>query len=284
MKTVRDIFHPSIEYLEKHQVNEPKKSVEMLLSHVLKTSKLNLYCDFDRPLSQEELTTFKHFLQQRKTSKPIAYIEGTVAFLDCTLKVSEDCLIPRQETEQLAQMMIEHIGNKPGVLFDICTGSGCLAISLKKKCPQLTVYASDISQKALELAKKNALRNEVEVHFLQGDLFEPFQNKNLTCDFLVSNPPYIAENQKKNLQKDVLDFEPHLALFAKDNGMEFYQKMLPIAHQFVNPLGLSIFEIGVDQTDLKNLIDSQFWKTKELKKDYSGQNRFFFLERESNQV
>ena len=279
MKTVRDIFVFSVDYLEKKGISNAKRSVEDLLGLALKTNRLNVYCDFDRPLNETELSAFKTCLKERATHKPLAYIEGKVQFLDCTLLVTEDVLIPRHETEELTSMIIE---NAPpsGTVFDLCTGCGNIAIAIKKHCPQLEVFASDISPKALEIAKKNALLNGVDVTFLQGDLLECFKNKQ--CDLFVCNPPYIATHHL--LEKDVMDFEPHLALFAGKDGMDIFRRLAVDLHHYVRLNGKVFFEIGIDQKAIKSLFSSPFWKSLEIKKDFSQKERFFFLERESLQV
>ena len=133
MKTVRDIFTFSVDYLEKKGISNAKRSVEDLLALALNTTRLNVYCDFDRPLDETELSAFKTCLKERAIHKPLAYIEGKVQFLGCTLLVTEDVLIPRHETEELVSIIVENTPES-GTVFDLCTGCGNIAIAIKKHC------------------------------------------------------------------------------------------------------------------------------------------------------
>jgi release factor glutamine methyltransferase len=282
MNTIRDLFFPSIEFLEKKGIPNARRSVEALLSIVLKKKRLEIYLSFDTPIEPNELKLYKDYLKQRASRKPIAYIEQQVEFLGSLLFVDSSVLIPRQETEQLAQMVIESAPKGPGVVFDVCTGSGCLAIAIKKHCPHLTLFASDLSKEALETAKKNASLNKVDITFLHGDLLLPFQGKQ--CDLFVCNPPYIALDQKHLLEPEVALFEPPIALFGGDDGNEFYKRLGQDLHLHLKPHAKAFLELGQDQETISKYFNPSFFKTMEIKKDLSHKNRFFFLERESPQV
>ena len=221
MKTVLELLKLASESLEKKGVTRAKRAAEDLLSSVLKCKRLDLYLRYDQPVIDAEIDLFRDFVKRAMKFEPVEYILKEVEFFGCTLLVDQRVLIPRSETEILVSLISEK--NPKGVLFDICCGSGAIGIALKKKHPDLTVFCSDISKEALDLAKENAKKNEVEISFLQGDLFAPFEGKK--ADFIVSNPPYISLEEYQLLEKGVRDFEPSLALVAKEEGLFFLQKI-----------------------------------------------------------
>ncbi|SCA58728.1 Release factor glutamine methyltransferase [Chlamydiales bacterium SCGC AB-751-O23] len=229
-------------------------------------------------LSEEEQDSAFMLLKRLENNEPFEYVLGEIEFLGAKIRVNPSVLIPRVETEILAQMIVEDLKKtslKGEVLVDLCTGSGCLAISLKKHLPHLKVLALDISPESLGLAKINAAENKVEIEFSQGDLLSPL--KGLEIDYLVSNPPYITLAEMKVLPAKVKDFEPHLALEAGKDGLLCYKK---IAASIFNSLILkkkAYFEIGERQG---LAIKEIFLNRGELKKDWSGKDRFFFLEME----
>ncbi len=206
---------------------------------------------------------------------PVQYIVGSTNFYGYNIKVNENVLIPRFETEELVENTIKYIKDfKNSVsILDLCTGSGCIAITLKKEL-NCNVDATDISNKALEVAKENALLNDASINFYQGDLFE---NINKKYDVIISNPPYI------DIKEEVMDLvknnEPHLALYALDNGLYFYKKILDECSNYLNNEFLIAFEIGHTQGDfIKNYALSKFSNIKvDVKKDLQGKDRFVFI-------
>lgn len=212
-------------------------------------------------------------LARFEKGEPLAYIIGNVPFLDTTIHVTPDVLIPRPETEILADMVE---GGEGKVLFDICTGSGALAISLKKRFPSLSVYATDISSKALAVARQNAAANGVDVQFFSGDLLEPL--KGLRADLVVCNPPYIRDQELDELPASVRDFEPHLALFGGEDGLTFYRRMHASLPSVLRPGAKIYFEIGQKMGDaLLDLYREPMWHGL-VKRDWAGHERFFLLE------
>lgn len=281
MKQIKDVFKESLALLEEKKILCPKKSLERLLAHHLDCSPNDVYLFFDRKMDTSE---FQVSLEKRLNSMPVEYILKKTFFYNSEFGVTPDVLIPRVETERLVDLIINKLASqdqKGKVLWDICTGSGCIGISLKKQFPDLTVILSDICPKALEIAEKNAQDNGVVVQTVLGDFLDPF--KGMKADYIVSNPPYISKSVYQNLDKDVKDFEPQKALVAKESGLEFYRRFRDEYSYYLNPRGKIFFEIGYDQNkSLENLFSNGLnfdSKLKiEFKKDYNKKDRFFFLE------
>ncbi len=253
---------------------QPRRLIEDLLAHVLGLKRIELYMQFDRPLIESELEQLRTLWKRAVRGEPVQYVMGEVEFLGCRLKVDKRALIPRQETEILADYVAKMAPQ--GTLWDICCGSGCLGIALKKKFPTLHVVLSDISSDALELARENAQRNEVDVTFLQGDLLAPFEG--LQADWVVCNPPYISQGAYAELDPSVRNFEPVGALVGGERGTEFYERLAAQLPPFLAAQAKVCLEIGFDQGEaLKNIFN---WGSQTLQKDWSGRDRFFFLEKQ----
>ncbi len=218
----------------------------------------------------------REWTKRRIKGEPLEYILGEVEFFDAKIAITPDVLIPRQETEILASKIAEQISG-PIVLWDVCCGAGAIGVSLKKKFPMVTVFLSDISPKALEIVQQNALMNQVEVETLLGDLFAPFSGKK--ADIIVCNPPYISEAEYASLDPSVRDFEPKGALIGGVDGLEFYRRLAAEAPAYINAGGKLILEIGHTQGEaLIKIFSHSPWKKGILEKDWSGKDRFFFLE------
>lgn len=280
MKTVQEILLLSADYLRQKGIENARRQAEDVIADSLSLKRLQLYLQFDRPITESELDKCRKSLQRRGAGEPSQYIRGEVEFLDCIFKVTPEVLIPRQETEILVDKIIREIGERDladKVLWDVCCGSGCIGITIKKRYPQLKVFLSDLSPQALAIAKENAKRNEVEVEFLQGDLLEPF--KDCKVDFFVCNPPYIAESEFAQLDREVKDFEPKQALISGPSGLECYERLAKTLPSHLNPGGLAWFEIGHAQGDgVGSLFSGRPWVDRRIDQDYSGKDRFFFLE------
>ena len=212
---------------------------------------------------------------------PLSHLAGFEYFYDRKFKVTKDVLSPRMETEELIYKVIEYIKsiNKNNIkILDLCTGSGIIGITLRKELEfkPLEVVASDISEEALKVAKENAIMNEAEVKFIQSDIFE---NINEKFDIIVSNPPYIAYNDKITMEDNVLNYDPHLALFAEEDGMYFYREIVENAKEYLEEDGIVFFEIGYDQREkiLKLANDNGF--KAEVYKDINGRDRMAILVR-----
>lgn len=280
MLTIKDLLSSAQEELQKCGLSSARRESEELLSTVLKMKRLELYLDFERPLISPEIELFHTWLQRRKKREPLQYIRGETEFLNCKIKVTPDVLIPRQETELLASKIIEKLSKQDltgKVLLDLCCGSGCLGIALKKALPELNVILSDVSEAALSVARQNAALNDVSVSFLQGDLLTPFVGQK--AHFLVCNPPYVATHEFKELDPEVKDFEPYLALVGGNTGLEFYERLAKELPGHIEAGGLVWMEIGYGQGEpLLKIFEGSPWKKRGYELDWSSRDRFFLLE------
>ena len=216
-----------------------------------------------------------------KEDVPLSHLVGFEYFYDRKYKVTKDVLSPRMETEELMYKVIEYVkaSNKNKFkILDLCTGSGIIAITLKKELEQVSVdvIASDISEEAIEVAKENAQSHDATIKFLKSDIFNNIDNK---FDIIVSNPPYIDRKDEVTMQDNVLKYDPHLALFAEEEGMYFYRKIIEQANDYLNENGVIFFEIGYDQKDkIIKLADMNGFSA-EVYRDINGRDRMAFLVR-----
>ncbi|SPJ31678.1 peptide chain release factor N(5)-glutamine methyltransferase [Candidatus Protochlamydia amoebophila] len=269
--------------LAKKDKSLAKREAQDLLGSILKCDRSTLYTRHSQDLSLEEWQTCQNYLKRRMKGEPLAYIQGSIDFYGCSIQVNPFVLIPRQETEILVDKISTYLSHQKKlsgkILWDLCSGSGCIGIALKKKFPQLHVISSDLSSAALSLARSNAQDNQVEVEFLQGDLLEPFEGRR--AHFIICNPPYISEAEFKDLDLEVKEFEPKMALVGGETGLEIYQRLAEILPNYLYPHAKIWFEIGYKQGDsLKKIFKSSYWKRAFLENDWAGHHRFFFLENE----
>ena len=243
----------------------------------------------------ENKSEWESIISDLKQEKPIQYILGEAWFYGLRFNVSENTLIPRPETEELVEWIIESVKSKvdnaspltfnpkPLTLLDIGTGTGCIPISLKANLPQTEVFAIDVSEKALEVANLNAKENNVDINFIQADILNTedllslrTKSRNLPkLDMIVSNPPYVRNLEKEEIKKNVLDYEPHLALFVEDNdALLFYRKIAQLAKDNLQPKGLLFFEINQYLgKETVELLENLGFKNIELRKDLRGNDR-----------
>jgi release factor glutamine methyltransferase len=283
MRTLLEILTLSTNYLQQRGIQNPRRQAEELISDALGMPRLKIYLEFDRPLSDLELDTCRQRLARRAKGEPLQYIAGEMDFYGCKITVTPKVLIPRQETEILVDRIAKQLEKEElegKCLWDICCGSGCMGIALKKKFPQLQVTLADISKEALDIAKKNAEINQVEVEILQGDLLQPFIGRRV--NFLVCNPPYIAEHEFNGLDVEVRDFEPRQALISGPTGLEFYDRLASGLRDFLIPSSKVWLEIGSGQgLSIYEIFQKKGWSHGKVEKDWAGHDRFFFLENES---
>ncbi|MBC8882935.1 peptide chain release factor N(5)-glutamine methyltransferase [Flavobacterium piscinae] len=243
--------------------------------HQLK--RIDLALQPDLKVSAVELERWNLVLDQLKTQKPIQYILGEAFFCDLVFKVNEHTLIPRPETEELVYWILDEIKKQNifnSTIVDIGTGTGCIPISLKKNLPESTVFGIDISEEALKVANENAISNDLEVHFIQKNILDASDLQN-QFDVIVSNPPYVRELEKAEINTNVLAFEPHLALFVSDEDpLVFYRKIAELALKHLKPTGLLFFEINqyLGKETVSLLADLGF-TTVVLRKDIYGNER-----------
>jgi release factor glutamine methyltransferase len=278
MKPLGEVLQLSTQFLKDRNVENPRRLAEELLAHLLHCKRIDLYMRFDCPLEEGELSLLRDFLKRASRGEPVEYIQGEIPFFGSVLKVDRRALIPRVETEFLVELVEKRIGDRKRV-WDVCTGSGCIGIALKKKRNDLEVSLSDLSQEALDLAAENSRKNGVDVVFYQGDLLSPFQGK--LTDVIVCNPPYVSTSEFFALDPSVRDFEPKTALLGGDDGLDFYRRLSFDVDKYLNPKGLLFLEIGYLQgKQVQEIFNSPVWMRRELISDLSGKDRFFFLEKQ----
>ena len=217
----------------------------------------------------------KENIDRLNNGEPVQYIVGNVSFYGNIIDVDKRVLIPRFETEELVENTVKYIKKyNYKSIVDIGTGSGCIAITLKKFFPEILVDAVDISKDALEVAKKNADKNNVNINFYEGNLLEPLSKK---YDVIISNPPYIAYDEE--IMDIVKNNEPHIALYASNNGLYYYEEILKNVYKYINNNGLIAFEIGYNQgEEIKKLASKYLNKYAfEIKKDMTGKDRMVFI-------
>ncbi len=233
-------------------------------------------------LSKEKEDKYFSLIEKHiKEDVPLSHLVGFEYFYDRKFKVTKDVLSPRMETEELIYKVVDYIkaNDKDNLkILDLCTGSGIIAITLRKELENMSleVVASDISEEALKVAKENAILNDGDVKFIQSDIFE---NINEKFDIIVSNPPYIAYSDKITMEDNVLNYDPHLALFAEEDGIYFYREIVENAKEYLEEDGIVFFEIGYDQREkILKLANENKFKA-EVYKDINGRDRMAILER-----
>lgn len=217
----------------------------------------------------KEQKAIKKDIKRLLAGEPLGLILGNVPFLDCDIKVTPDVLIPRSETEQLCEMIIAEHDGEPLRILDVCTGSGCIAVSLAKEL-KAYVMATDISEDAVSVARQNALANFAQVDFVVGDMFERVEGK---FDIIVSNPPYLNSAEMASLPKSVSDYEPHLALFGGDDGLDFYRKLAEETPKYLNSGGVVYLEVGDTEADAVAALFAENFDCR-IVGDYYGFDRF----------
>jgi release factor glutamine methyltransferase len=250
----------------------------LILEEQQQLKRIDLALHPDLEISEEEIVVWNSILEQLKLEIPIQYLLGKTSFYGLDFEVNENVLIPRPETEELVDWIVSNVlknGRSKSIkILDIGTGSGCIAISLAKNLPNAEVYAIDVSEKALATAKKNAERNEVEITFIEQNILETL-DLNQEFDIIVSNPPYVRNLEKEEIKKNVLDNEPHLALFVEDNdSLIFYRKIAELAQKNLSDSGQLYFEINqyLGQ-EMFSLLEGMDFKNIELRKDIYENDR-----------
>lgn len=240
--TIRHALQSAARALEEAGVPDARADAEWLLAHVTGQSRMELRLAASTELTREQERRFSSLLLSRAQRRPLQYLLGTQDFYGLSIAVDERALIPRQETEELCQWGLSLLEALPAPqALDLCTGSGAIAVALKRHCPRAQVCASDLSASALSLARENARANGADIRFFQGDLWEPLAG--LRFDLIVSNPPYILSAECAALQAEVL-FEPRMALDGGPDGLDFYRRIAQGAAAHLNPGGWLLLEVG----------------------------------------
>ena len=254
----------------------------LILEEKHQLKRIDLALKIDLEFSELEIQTWNAILTQLKLEIPIQYILGTTSFYGFTFEVNENVLIPRPETEELVEWIIKDCLSRNDLkikVLDIGTGSGCIAISIAKNLDTAQVYALDVSEKALATAQKNAVLNKVNITFLQNNILE-ITDLDQQFDVIVSNPPYVRNLEKVEIKKNVLDNEPHLALFVTDDdALVFYRKIAQLAHKNLSKNGKLFFEINQYLgKETVELLENLGFDNIKLKKDIYGNDRMICCE------
>lgn len=242
----------------------------------------NLYMEFEEEMDSELETTYEAGIQRLLQGEPLGHVLGFEWFYGYRFQVGPDVLIPRPETEELVANVLagydEYFACQENITaVDIGTGSGAIAISLKKEEPNIHMMATDISEDAVMVAKKNAEDNDAIVSFMVGDMLEPLIDRNLKVDILISNPPYIP--QEEQMEHSVVDYEPHVALFGGEDGLKFYRIIFENASKVLKDKAMLAFEIGYNQKEALSAEARKYFPDAEIEvlKDMSGKNRMLFI-------
>jgi release factor glutamine methyltransferase len=280
--TVLEVIQKSAEFLAKKGVESSRLQAELLLAHVLRSPRMKLYLDFERVLTAAELETARALVKRRSQREPYQHIVGTTSFCGLEIAVNRHVLVPRPETELLAETgwrFLSTLNPRPSSALDFGTGSGCLAIALAVKCPAARLLAVDISAEALTLARQNAERNGVaeRIQFGQGDAFAAVA-PGQSFDLILSNPPYIASAEIATLPPEVRDFDPRPALDGGADGLDFFRLLAARAGEFLRPAGKLMVEFGDGQAEaIKKLFEVQMWVVEAVGEDYSQRQRILVV-------
>jgi release factor glutamine methyltransferase len=276
--TVVDLITWAKDWLGEKGVESPRLNAELMLCHILNWQRLDLYTRFDHPLTQDELAKFKSWIKRRAGREPLQYILGEVDFLGLNLIVNPHVLIPRPETEMMAEKIIDYYSlNEPKNILDIGTGSGALALALANNFSLGEILGIDISPEAIEVAKENAKRNKINnIEFSVVNILD-ISEKNIIkqkYDLIVSNPPYVSSDDFEELEPELKNYEPKIALSDERDGLFFYKLFAEIFDSILAENGKFFLEIGISQENvIKELFENQNFNIK-IHSDLFGINRF----------
>lgn len=274
--TVRELLHWSKGWFEERDVDSPRLTGELLLAHVLGVARIKLYVDIDRPLQKDELARFRELVQRRARGEPTQYVIGTQEFYGRTFTADRRALIPRPETELVAERALRALSKtEPGTVADVGSGTGALGLTIAAERPSVRVVLTDVSPEAAALTRENAVRLKVadRVEVREGDLAAPLGDD--VFDVVVTNLPYIPEGDRTRLPIHIRDHEPGLALFAGPDGLDLYRRLVPSIARHVRPGGLLIMEHGEEQgAQIGALLDRALWQDPVLEKDLAKLDRF----------
>jgi len=279
--TIQKLLNWVAEYLTEKDIDSPRLSAELLLSHVLAMKRIELYTQFDKAVAAEQLDRLHDLIKRAGQHEPIAYLVGKTEFYSLQLYVTSDCMIPRPETELLVERAIEFLRTRDGKQFvcDLGTGSGCIAIAIARNYPGADVIATDISDAALNIAAQNIEKHQLKnrVTLLCGDLFDPLDPQlNVDkFDLIVCNPPYVSAAEFEKLDKNVKDYQPKLALFAGDDGLDIYRQIIKKIDAFLKPGAALMLEVGYSQGEtVRELLEDTGCLGKiTIEKDFNDNDR-----------
>lgn len=277
--TYRELYDYGVSLLEKAQVAEAKLNARLLLEYVCRTDRNTLLVHGDSVRSPMEEEFYKLTIEKRRQHVPLQHITGEQEFMGLVFRVNEHTLIPRQDTEILVEEAMRSLGDGMRIL-DLCTGSGCILLSLLKYSNECEGVGIDLSGNALLVARENAGRLGLDATFLCGDLYAPLadfvseRTRDKLFDLIISNPPYIPSGEIPKLMPEVRDFEPVMALDGKENGLYFYRRIIKEAPRYLRRYGLLLLEIGCEQAKaVCAVLQENGFSNIEVIKDYAGLDR-----------
>ena len=274
--TVLDVLQSMTAYFKKRNIDNPRLNAEHLLAHVLGCTRMELYLEFEKNLGETELATLRELVRRRGQGEPLQHLLGTVEFCGYTFLCDKRAMVPRPETEELVELLLQStVHDPPSSILDVGTGSGVIALSLAAKFPEARIHAVDLSEEGLELARENAeqLGLSARVDFAKSDLLKNVRGK---FDLIVANLPYISSQDRHLLSREVLH-DSEVALFGGVHGDELIRELIEQAPPHLRPGGLLALEAGIGQSEaLSGLLTQKKYKDICSKNDYSGTTRFMF--------
>ena len=280
METYHSLLKQAIDQCEAKEISG--EAAQILLLELCNLSNTDLYLKYDDEVDENIRESFLSSLKRLLNDEPLQYILGYQWFYGYKIKVNENCLIPRYETEELVANVLAdsdyYFPDKETIdIADVGTGSGAIALALKLEEPKYVMSATDISETALQVAKENAEAYNTDITLYQGDMLQPLIDNGIKLDILVSNPPYIPRQQE--IQKSVDEYEPHVALFGGDDGLYFYRKIFENAHKVIREKSFLAFEIGYDEKDaIIEEVKKYFPNDRyEVLKDINKKDRMLFI-------
>ncbi|MEK6698886.1 MAG: peptide chain release factor N(5)-glutamine methyltransferase [Nitrospirota bacterium] len=284
--TIAEAIRTAVDMVARTGISNARLDAELLLSHALNKNRAWLITHSGDLLDEDQSRRFQASVSRRVKREPVQYILGTQEFRGLEFAVTPDVLIPRPETELVVESTLHAAaGNPSPLILDLCTGSGCIAVSLAKEVPAARVFAADMSARALAVARENARRHGVSDHirFLEGDLFGPLEELDIKerVDIIAANPPYIPSSDLPVLQPEVRDYEPVMALIAGPGGTEIHRRIIETAPDFLKKGGALIMEMGLGQADrLCRLVEGAgAYTAPEILKDLAGIERVIVAHR-----
>jgi release factor glutamine methyltransferase len=271
--TVIEVLSAAARYLENHGVESPRLNAEHLLAHVLGKKRLDLYLEFDRPLSDAERATLRDLVRDRGMGKPLQHLLGTAEFFGRSFLSDRRAVVPRAETEQLVELVIQALRDRRAAvrILDIGTGSGVIAITLALELPLASVAATEVSLEALSLARENAMRHSAKIDFHEADLFPAAAER---FDWIVANLPYIASDELAGLQREV-GYDPSAALDGGSDGLFHIRRLIKAAPAHLAPDGILVLEIGHGQAVAVSAeLAALGYREIRIYRDYQGIERF----------
>ncbi|MFC1493987.1 peptide chain release factor N(5)-glutamine methyltransferase [Thermodesulfobacteriota bacterium] len=283
--TIKDLLSVTVDFLKSKKIESPRLCAELLLSCQLDTDRLKLYLEYDQPIGKIDVNGYREMIKRLINGEPIQYITGIQEFWSLEFNVNNNVLIPRPETEILVDQVLKICKNEfkekysKQLFLDLGTGSGAIAVSLahELKPGDKNMWAIDISQSALDTAVENAKKHGVLdlVEFVQGDLFDPLKAHNISFDFILTNPPYVATGEYNLLPRKIRDYEPRIALDGHEDGLVYIERIIDQAPGYLKPGGWLFIEMAPHQIDraIESISNNKKYDKHQIVKDFRDMNR-----------